>query len=100
MAAGVAGEIWVRGDQVSGEYIGRKALRGDGWFPTNDGGWLDEDGFLFIDGRLDDVIVRGGENISPGEIEDVQVPLVVHTLGHLVVARAPNEKQAIQTDKT
>lgn len=71
VAAGVAGEIWVRGDQVSGEYIGRKALRGDGWFPTNDGGWLDEDGFLFIDGRLDDVIVRGGENISPGEIEDV-----------------------------
>lgn len=69
--AGVAGEIWVRGDQVSGEYVGRRALRGDGWFPTNDGGWLDEEGFLFVDGRLDDVIVRGGENISPGEIEDV-----------------------------
>lgn len=71
LPVGVAGEIWVRGDQVSGEYVGRKALRGDGWFPTNDGGWLDDEGFLFVDGRLDDVIVRGGENISPGEIEDV-----------------------------
>ena len=65
------GEVWVRGEQVSGEYIGRTALRGDGWFPTNDSGFLDEDGFLFVEGRLDDVIVRGGENISPGEIEDV-----------------------------
>ena len=64
------GEVWVRGEQVSGEYIGRMALRADGWFPTNDSGFLDEDGFLFVEGRLDDVIVRGGENISPGEIED------------------------------
>ena len=43
----------------------------DGWFPTNDGGHFDEQGFLFVEGRLDDVIVRGGENLSPGEIEDV-----------------------------
>jgi len=42
-----------------------------GWFPTRDGGWLDPEGYLFIDGRIDDVIVRGGENMSPGEIEDV-----------------------------
>ena len=67
----IAGEIWVRGEQVSGEYIGKKVIRDDGWMPTNDSGWLDADGFLFVDGRLDDVIVRGGENISPGEIEDV-----------------------------
>ena len=46
-------------------------LDADGWFPTNDGGCLDDDGFLFVEGRLDDVIVRGGENMSPGEIEDV-----------------------------
>ena len=65
------GEIWVRGDQVSGEYVGRESRAIDGWFPTNDGGWLDDGGFLFVTGRLDDVIVRGGENISPGEIEDV-----------------------------
>jgi fatty-acyl-CoA synthase len=43
----------------------------DGWFATNDAGWLDEGGYLFVEGRLDDVIVRGGENISPGEIEDL-----------------------------
>jgi fatty-acyl-CoA synthase len=70
VAAGVAGEVFVRGDQVSGEYRSHTALREDGWFPTNDCGWLDDDGYLFVDGRLDDVIVRGGENISPGEIED------------------------------
>lgn len=65
------GEIWVRGPQVSGEYVGKSGMRSDGWFPTNDSGWLDEEGYLFVEGRLDDVIVRGGENISPGEIEDV-----------------------------
>ncbi|MDB5429831.1 MAG: AMP-dependent synthetase and ligase [Caulobacter sp.] len=71
LAAGELGEIWVRGEQVAGEYLGHRAIRDDGWFPTNDSGWLDEGGFLFVEGRLDDVIVRGGENISPGEIEDV-----------------------------
>ena len=66
------GNVWVRGEQVSGEYkgIGSK-LDSEGWFPTKDRGFLDKDGYLFIDGRADDVIVRGGENISPGEIEDV-----------------------------
>ncbi len=69
---GESGEIWVRGEQVSGEYLGRGSLLVDGgWFPTNDGGFLDEEGYLFVSGRIDDVIVRGGENLSPGEIEDV-----------------------------
>jgi len=68
---GTEGEIWVRGEQVSGEYVGGKAVREDGWFPTRDCGFLDEAGYLFVKGRLDDVIVRGGENLSPGEIEDV-----------------------------
>jgi acyl-CoA synthetase (AMP-forming)/AMP-acid ligase II len=71
-AAGVPGEICVRGEQVSGEYQGRASSVGpDGWFPTRDGGFLDEGGYLFVSGRIDDVIVRGGENLSPGEIEDV-----------------------------
>jgi len=65
------GEIYVRGEQVSGEYTTKKVIQDDGWFATNDGGFLDEEGYLFVEGRLDDVIVRGGENISPGEIEDV-----------------------------
>jgi acyl-CoA synthetase (AMP-forming)/AMP-acid ligase II len=68
---GERGEIHVRGEQVAGEYLGRSVLTEDGWFPTNDLGHLDEDGFLYLDGRLDDVIVRGAENLSPGEIEDV-----------------------------
>jgi acyl-CoA synthetase (AMP-forming)/AMP-acid ligase II len=71
LPAGQSGEIYVRGDQVSGEYAHKKLIRDDGWFPTNDGGWMDEEGYLFVEGRLDDVIVRGGENLSPGEIEDV-----------------------------
>ncbi len=68
---GTPGEIYVRGDQVSGEYRERSALIAGGWFPTRDAGYLDDEGYLFLSGRADDVIVRGGENISPGEIEDV-----------------------------
>ena len=68
---GVPGEIYLRGDQVSGEYKEKSALDADGWFPTRDAGYVDEDGYLFLSGRADDVIVRGGENMSPGEIEDV-----------------------------
>ena len=66
------GLVWVRGDQVSGEYkdLGSQ-LDSEGWFLTKDRGFVDLGGYLFIDGRADDVIVRGGENISPGEIEDV-----------------------------
>ena len=70
--AGEVGEIWVRGDQVSGEYLGRDGTF-EGWFNTRDAGRVDADGFLFVEGRLDDVIVRGGENLSPGEIETVLV---------------------------
>lgn len=67
-----AGGVYVRGGQVSGEYLQQGSLLdADGWFSTRDRGWLDAEGYLFLDGRADDVIVRGGENISPGEIEDV-----------------------------
>jgi acyl-CoA synthetase (AMP-forming)/AMP-acid ligase II len=71
---GETGELFVRGDQVSGRYaeIG-SVLDGDGWFPTKDVASLDEDGYLFIGGRSDDTIIRGGENIAPAEIEDVLV---------------------------
>ena len=71
LPAGEAGEIFVRGEQVAGEYLGRGDGLEDGWFRTHDGGFLDADGYLYIEGRLDDVIVRGAENLSPGEIEDV-----------------------------
>jgi len=76
-----SGEIYVRGPQVSGEYDGRSVLDADGWFPTRDAGYVDNDGYLFLSGRADDVIVRGGENISPGEIEDLlhQHPAIADT---------------------
>jgi acyl-CoA synthetase (AMP-forming)/AMP-acid ligase II len=71
LPAGLSGEVYVRGDQIAGEYLHRKVIQDDGWFGTNDSGRVDERGYLFVEGRLDDMIVRGGENISPGEIEDV-----------------------------
>jgi acyl-CoA synthetase (AMP-forming)/AMP-acid ligase II len=72
LGAGERGEIYVRGEQVSGEYLGRgSTVDSEGWFPTRDSGSMDGEGYLFIEGRADDVIVRGGENMSPGEIEDV-----------------------------
>ncbi|MFJ5306471.1 class I adenylate-forming enzyme family protein [Streptomyces sp. NPDC088350] len=70
---GETGLVFVRGDQISGEYGGRSALDADSWFPTRDRGRLDADGYLFIEGRADDTIIRGGENIAPAEIEDVLV---------------------------
>lgn len=74
LGPGETGELFVRGDQVSGRYseIG-SVLDADGWFPTKDIAMLDEDGYLFIGGRSDDTIIRGGENIAPAEIEDVLV---------------------------
>jgi len=72
LASGQSGEVFVRGDQVAGEYLEKgSVLDAEGWFATRDRGQLDELGYLFLEGRSDDVIVRGGENISPGEIEDV-----------------------------
>jgi acyl-CoA synthetase (AMP-forming)/AMP-acid ligase II len=66
------GEIWVRGEQVSGSYAGMESPCDDeGWFPTRDAGWIDEEGYLFVEGRADDTIIRGGENIAPAEIEEV-----------------------------
>jgi acyl-CoA synthetase (AMP-forming)/AMP-acid ligase II len=66
------GELWVRGAQVSGEYAGSgSVLDTEGWFPTRDRAHFDTAGYLFVDGRDDDTIIRGGENISPAEIEEV-----------------------------
>lgn len=82
LPAGQAGELFVRGEQVSGKYAGiGSVLDADGWFPTRDIAMLDEDDYLFIVGRSDDTIIRGGENIAPAEIEDV---LVEHPQVHTV----------------
>ena len=91
LPVGERGEIYVRGEQVSGEYEGRgSVVDNDGWFPTRDAGFVDAEGFLFIDGRADDVIVRGGENMSPGEIEDV---LLEHrAVSDVAVVGMPSEE--------
>jgi acyl-CoA synthetase (AMP-forming)/AMP-acid ligase II len=82
LPAGQTGELFVRGEQVSGKYIGiGSVLDTDGWFPTGDIAMLDEAGYLFIVGRSDDTIIRGGENIAPAEVEDA---LVEHPQVHEV----------------
>jgi acyl-CoA synthetase (AMP-forming)/AMP-acid ligase II len=67
----LAGEILIRGAQVSGAYVGTESkVDADGWLHTGDRGWLDIEGYLFCEGRADDTIIRGGENIGPAEVED------------------------------
>ena len=69
------GIVWVRGPMVSSGYLERPAINREvfagGWFRTGDRGQLDEDGFLWIEGRHDDLIISGGENVSPHEVERV-----------------------------
>ena len=74
LPAGQTGELFVRGEQVSGRYTGiGSVLDAEGWFPTKDIATLDAGGYLFIGGRSDDTIIRGGENIAPAELEEVLV---------------------------
>jgi acyl-CoA synthetase (AMP-forming)/AMP-acid ligase II len=71
LPVGARGLIRVRGPQVSGEYLDSAAGVDDGgWLTTGDVGFVDEAGYLYVEGRADDVIIRGGENLSPSEIED------------------------------
>jgi len=72
---GTSGEIMIRGDNVMKEYykapeITAQALEPDGWFHTGDLGYMDEDGFVFVTGRLKELIIKGGENIAPREIDE------------------------------
>ena len=74
LGPGRSGELFVRGEQVSGRYAGiGSVLDEHGWFPTKDIASLDEGGYLFISGRSDDTIIRGGENIAPAELEEVLI---------------------------
>jgi len=72
---GSIGEVCARGWDVMHGYDGdpeatAKAIDKDGWLHTGDTGWVDEQGYLFVSGRIRDIIIRCGENISPKEIEN------------------------------
>ncbi len=73
--AGVAGEVLVQGDVLMNGYwrdpVATTNALADGWYRSGDCGHLDADGFLTIDGRLRDMIISGGENVSPAEVEAV-----------------------------
>ena len=72
---GVPGEIMVRGDNVMKGYYKdpentAKTLEPDGWMHSGDLGYMDEDGFVFVTGRIKELIIKGGENIAPREIDE------------------------------
>jgi cyclohexanecarboxylate-CoA ligase len=100
LPAGQIGELWVRGTEVFADYLGAapsEAFTADGWFRTGDLALLDAGGWLTVVGRCRDVIIRGGENIAPAEVEAtleahpaihraVAVGLPDHRLGEVVAA--------------
>ena len=72
---GEQGEVWVRGDHIMKEYWNRPDATAetlvDGWLSTGDVASMDEDGFVYIQDRIKDMIISGGENVYPAEIENV-----------------------------
>lgn len=85
LAPGEVGEVAIRGENVFSGYEANPEANveafADGWFRTGDEGYLDEDGFLILRGRVKEIINRGGEKISPAEVEGV-------LLDHPAVAQA------------
>jgi acyl-CoA synthetase (AMP-forming)/AMP-acid ligase II len=79
VAADVAGEVWIRGDNIFDRYYELPEITAgkliDGWLHTGDLGRIDADGNLFILGRFDDLVIIGGENVYPAEVEK-HVPLL------------------------
>jgi fatty-acyl-CoA synthase len=69
LTPGGEGRLEVRGPAVSPGYLGEPERAPGAWFRTGDTGWLDVDGYLFVAGRADAVIVTGGENVHPEEVE-------------------------------
>jgi len=94
-AVGEVGEIWIRSPQVMKGYWNlpeetEKSITTDGWFRSGDAGYLDQDGYLFIHDRVKDMIVSGGENVYPAEVENV---LMGHpAVADVAVIGVPHEK--------
>ena len=70
------GEIMAKGPRIMTGYWHdeektAQVMNNDGWLRTGDKGWMDEDGYIYLAGRSDDMIIRGGENVSPAEVEGV-----------------------------
>jgi acyl-CoA synthetase (AMP-forming)/AMP-acid ligase II len=92
---GEPGEIWVRGEQLMGGYWGKPdataaAITPDGWLRSGDGGHMDADGYVYITDRIKDMIISGGENIYPAEIERV---LAEHrSITDVAVIGVPDER--------
>jgi len=92
---GQAGEIWVRSDQIMAGYWGKpdataQAITADGWYRSGDGGHIDSDGYVYVTDRIKDMIISGGENIYPAEIERV---LAEHpALQDVAVIGVPDER--------
>ncbi len=75
LPTGAVGEVWTRSDQNMLGYWNNtdetaSVLSDDGWFRTGDAGWVDTEGYLFLHDRIKDMIVSGGENIYPAEVEN------------------------------
>lgn len=74
LSDGGIGEVVARGPNLMNGYYNlpqeKQAVDTEGWLHTGDLGWFDDDGFLHLSGRIKDIIIRGGENISPSEIEN------------------------------
>lgn len=92
---GQSGEIWVRSEQVMGGYWGKPeataaVITPDGWYRSGDGGHIDTDGYVYVTDRIKDMIISGGENIYPAEIERV---LAEHpALADVAVIGVPDER--------
>ena len=92
---GEVGEILIRGPQVMKGYWNMpeetaKAIDIEGWFRSGDAGYLDADGYLYIHDRVKDMIVSGGENVYPAEVENV---LMSHpAVADVAVIGVPHEK--------
>jgi acyl-CoA synthetase (AMP-forming)/AMP-acid ligase II len=92
---GTVGEFWVRGQQVMAGYYDkpdatRDAILQDGWLRTGDAGFVDSAGFVFVQDRVKDMVISGGENIYPAEVERV---LVQHSaVSEVAVFGVPDEK--------
>lgn len=94
-APGVVGEIQIKGPNVIHEYWNRpEATAGSyapgGWFKSGDIGYKDEEGFVFVSGRIKDMIISGGENIYPAEIEQAIAEL--EAVGSVSVIGIPDDK--------